>query len=64
MLAADADWRLSARIVLEDMREAISHISLETSLASIPGPLDLPDSMDEKQAVVNYFSLEYVSKSE
>jgi hypothetical protein len=62
MLVADANQRLSAQTALEDMHEAISHITLETSLASIPGPLDLPDSLDGKLAAVNSFALEYTSK--
>jgi len=59
---ADANQRLSAQTAMEDMREAISHITLETSLTLIPGPLDLPDSLDEKLAAVHYFALEYMSK--
>jgi len=59
---ADVNKHLSAQAALEDMREAISHITLETSLASIPGPLDLPDSLDEKMAAVNSFALEYMSE--
>ena len=38
MLVADANRRTSAQIMLEDMREAISHITSETSFESIPGP--------------------------
>jgi len=63
MLVADANQRTSAQIALEDMREAISRITSETSLESIPGPLDIPDSLDEKLAAVNSFALEYMSKS-
>jgi hypothetical protein len=63
MLVADANRRTSAQIALEDMREAISHITSETSFESIPGPLDIPDSLHEKLAAVNSFALEYMSKS-
>ena len=63
MLVADANQRTSAQIALEDMREAISRITSETSLESIPGPLDIPDFLDEKLAAVNSFALEYMSKS-
>lgn len=40
-----------------------SHISSETFLISIPGSLDLPDSLDEKLVAAHSFSLEYMSKS-
>jgi hypothetical protein len=63
VLVTDANQRLSAQIALEHMREAISHIILETSLAPIPGPLYLPDALKQKLDAVNSFALEYMSKS-
>jgi hypothetical protein len=61
MLVADANRRLSAQIALANMREAISHITSETSLAPIPGPLDLPDTLEEKLTAVDSFAFEYMS---